>query len=66
VTHDPLLALLSDRRIVMKNGAVEKILEPKEREKETLARISEMDGFLSLMREKIRAGDLLDREVPVP
>ncbi len=66
VTHDPLLALLSDRRIVMKNGAVEKILEPGGREREILARISVIDGFLSSMREKIRAGDLLDGEVPAP
>ncbi|MEN6611271.1 MAG: ATP-binding cassette domain-containing protein [Methanoregulaceae archaeon] len=63
VTHDPLLALLSDRRIVMRNGAVETILEPGGREKELLSRISEMDNFLSRMREKIRAGDLLDEEV---
>jgi len=64
VTHDPLLALLSDRRIVMRNGAVESILEPEGREKRILARISELDGFLSRMREKIRAGELLDGEVP--
>ena len=64
VTHDPLLALLSDRRIVMRNGAVESILELEGREKRILARISELDGFLSRMREKIRAGELLDGEVP--
>ncbi|MDD5187243.1 MAG: ATP-binding cassette domain-containing protein [Methanoregula sp.] len=64
VTHDPLLALLSDRRIVMRNGAVETILTPDGREKKILARISEMDGFFSRMREKIRAGELLDGEVP--
>lgn len=66
VTHDPMLALLSDRRIVMRNGAVETILEPDGREKEILVRISAMDGFLSRMREKIRAGELLDNEVPEP
>jgi len=65
VTHDPLLALLSDRRIVMRNGAVETILEPDGREKKILSRISDMDGFLSRMREKIRAGELLDAEVEV-
>lgn len=63
VTHDPVLALLSDRRIVMRNGAVETILEPKGREEKILAQISAMDGFLSRMREKVRAGDLLDDEV---
>jgi ABC-type lipoprotein export system ATPase subunit len=67
VTHDPLLALLSDRRIVMRNGAVEVILEPAGREKNVLSRISDLDVFLSEMREKIRAGELLlDDEVAVP
>jgi ABC-type lipoprotein export system ATPase subunit len=63
VTHDPMLALLSDRRIVMRNGAVETILEPGGREKKCLAQISAMDGHLSRMREKIRAGELLTDEV---
>lgn len=62
VTHDPLLALLSDRRIVMRNGAVETILEPGGREQKILAQISDMDRFLSQMREKIRVGDLLPEE----
>jgi ABC-type lipoprotein export system ATPase subunit len=60
VTHDPLLALLADRRIVMKNGAVEKVIEPGGREKEILSEISAMDAVLSKMRERIRAGELLD------
>jgi ABC-type lipoprotein export system ATPase subunit len=66
VTHDPLLALLSDRRIVMRNGAVESILEPGGREKNVLSRISDLDGFLSRMREKIRAGEILGDEVLAP
>jgi ABC-type lipoprotein export system ATPase subunit len=63
VTHDPVLALLSDRRIVMRNGAVEKILEPGGREKKILSRISGMDHFLSRAREMIRAGELLDDDL---
>ncbi len=62
VTHDPILALLADRRIVMKNGAVEKILVPDGSEDETLADISEMDMVLSAMRERLRAGELLLRK----
>ncbi|MDD1693580.1 MAG: ATP-binding cassette domain-containing protein [Methanoregula sp.] len=59
VTHDPVLALLSDRRIVMRNGAVEKVLEPSGCETKTLEQISGMDRVLSRMRERIRAGELL-------
>jgi ABC-type lipoprotein export system ATPase subunit len=61
VTHDPILALLADRRIVMKNGAVEKIIVPDGREDETLDEISAMDAVLSSMRERLRAGELLLR-----
>jgi ABC-type lipoprotein export system ATPase subunit len=61
VTHDPILALLADRRIVMKNGAVDKILVPDGLEDDTLAEISAMDAVLSSMRERLRAGELLLR-----
>jgi len=61
VTHDPIIALLADRRIVMKNGAVEKVITPDGREDETLAEISAMDTVLSAMRERLRAGELLLR-----
>jgi ABC-type lipoprotein export system ATPase subunit len=64
-THDPLLALLSDRRIVMRNGAVEKVLVADEREKKNISRISRIDAFLSGIRERIRAGEQIDEEVPV-
>jgi len=63
VTHDPVLALLSDRRIVMRNGAVEKVLEPDGREKEFLSRMTWMDSEISRVREKIRAGELIEDEV---
>jgi ABC-type lipoprotein export system ATPase subunit len=59
VTHDPLVSLLSDRRIVMKNGAVDKILTPGNEESDALREIIRMDGLLFRMREKIRAGELI-------
>jgi ABC-type lipoprotein export system ATPase subunit len=65
VTHDPYLALITDRRIVMKNGAVSAVLEPKGRESGIIATVTGMDGTLWDLREKIRAGDLiLDRLTP--
>lgn len=66
VTHDPLVALLSDRRIVMRNGAVEKVLEPNGREKTNISRISAMDEYLSRIRERVRSGEIIDEEVLVP
>ncbi|RXE56880.1 ABC transporter ATP-binding protein [Methanoculleus taiwanensis] len=59
VTHDPLVSLLSTRRVVMKNGAVESILEPGDLEAEALAAALRLDGILARMRERIRAGELI-------
>jgi ABC-type lipoprotein export system ATPase subunit len=69
VTHDPYLALISERRIVMRNGAVTAVLEPKDLEKQIISQVSEVDTFLWDLREKIRGGDLLadpDKSPPVP
>lgn len=59
VTHDPYVALLTDKRIVMRNGAIEKILIPNGAEKSTLSRIEEMDCVMTNFRERIRSGELL-------
>ncbi|HUH78967.1 MAG TPA: ATP-binding cassette domain-containing protein [Methanoregula sp.] len=64
VTHDPLLALITDRRIVMKHGAVTSVLEPKDAEKEMVAHITGIDAFMFDLREKIRAGDLIGGAAP--
>jgi hypothetical protein len=56
----------------MSNGAVVKVLEPREREKATIARVSEIDALLWDLRERIRSGDLIgeedatDEEIGVP
>jgi ABC-type lipoprotein export system ATPase subunit len=64
VTHDPLLAMITDRRIIMKYGAVVGVLEPRDAEKEMVKHISGIDAFLVDLREKIRAGDLISTDAP--
>jgi ABC-type lipoprotein export system ATPase subunit len=59
VTHDPLVSLLSTRRIVMRNGAVEKVIEPNGREADALRAALHLDGVLCRMREQIRSGELI-------
>ncbi|MDD1701775.1 MAG: ATP-binding cassette domain-containing protein [Methanoregula sp.] len=66
VTHDPYLALITDRRIVMKNGAVAAVLEPDGRERRILGTVSGMDSFLWDLREKIRSGELIEDPVKRP
>ena len=59
VTHDPYIALITDRRIVMKNGAVATVLEPDGSERDIIDTVAGMDVFLWDLREKIRSGELM-------
>ncbi|MBP2133541.1 ABC-type lipoprotein export system ATPase subunit [Methanomicrobium sp. W14] len=65
VTHDPLISLLSKRRIVMKNGAVSDVICPGDSEKEALYEVLKMDSAMSALRERIRCGELI-KSVPLP
>jgi ABC-type lipoprotein export system ATPase subunit len=62
VTHDPLLSLLADRRIVMKNGGVARVLTPNGKEKGALQELGRMDAMLCTLRERIRAGEVISEE----
>lgn len=59
VTHDPRIALLSDFRIVMKNGAMQKILKTDSDEKKVMEEIKKLDDLLQNMRNKLRSGERL-------
>ena len=57
VTHDPRIALLSDYRIVMRNGTVTRVLRTDESERQVAARVSRLDDLLSGLRERLRQGE---------
>lgn len=58
-THDPTLALIADKRIVIKNGGIDKIIETSKEEKEILVELERMDSIIQGMRGKLRAGEQL-------
>ena len=58
-THDPTLALLADRRIVIKNGGISKILETTPKEKEQLKKLEEIDKLIQDMRQALRTGQTI-------
>lgn len=58
-THDPLLALMADRRIVIKNGGIHAIIETSEEEKKMLTRLEEIDDIMQETRRRLRAGESL-------
>jgi ABC-type lipoprotein export system ATPase subunit len=58
-THDPTLALIADKRIIIKNGGIAKIIETSEEEKKLLVELEKMDAVIQGMRHSLRIGDQL-------
>lgn len=58
-THDPILALMGDRRFVINNGGIVKILETTEEEKALLKKLEQLDKTLLEYRNKLRHGERL-------
>jgi len=59
-THDPILALMGNKRIIIKNGGIAKIIEVSQDEREILADLEKLDKKLLLMRNKLRNGEILN------
>jgi ABC-type lipoprotein export system ATPase subunit len=59
VTHDPRITLLSDFRIIMKNGAMHKVIVTNEEEKRVVEHIETIDDLLLRLRARIRAGEVI-------
>jgi len=63
VTHDPRIALLSDFRIVMKNGAMQMVIHTGVEEKRVVEEIKKLDDLLLEFRMHIRNGRVLTEEM---
>ena len=59
-THDPSLALMADKRIVIKNGGIYKVIETGSKEKEVLKELDKMDKIINSMRGRLRGGETID------
>lgn len=60
-THDPLLALMADRRIVIQNGGIYGVLETSPEEKEILGELDKIDAVMQNARRMLRMGSALHR-----
>lgn len=58
-THDPLLALRAEKRIVIRNGGIIKVIETTPAEKNVLLEIERLDNALFKIRSRLRAGELI-------
>ena len=61
-THDPLLALIADRRIVIRNGGIHRVLSTSEQERQLLEELERMDAMIQGARHKLRDGQTLSVE----
>jgi len=60
-THDPVLALMGDRRIVIKNGGIHKVIETTDEERKILSTLEDMDKILLAYRTKLRQGEIITK-----
>jgi len=56
VTHDPILALDTDKRFVMKNGKINKVINTSVKEKEIADYLSWINDYILDIREEVREG----------
>jgi len=59
-THDPILALMADKRLVIKNGGIIDIIETSKKEKNNLIHLQKLDNKLLNLRNMIRQGKKID------
>jgi ABC-type lipoprotein export system ATPase subunit len=63
VTHDPVIALHTQKRIIMENGGVKALLFHNELEVYAARSLVELDKKLGVIREELRAGNIITREL---
>ena len=59
-THDPSIVLQTEKRILMKNGAISKIIEHTKEDKEILDLVLKADKTIKKIQDKIRNGTNID------
>ncbi len=59
VTHDPYVSMITERRIVMRNGEVVEVIRSTGSEAEAIRMVQDMDERLSVLRERLRNGDII-------
>jgi ABC-type lipoprotein export system ATPase subunit len=62
-THDPILALMGDKRIVIKNGGISRVIETTPAERKNLVRLEQIDRQMAVIRELLRKGECIN-EIP--
>lgn len=59
-THDPILALMADKRIIIRNGGIADVIEITEEERALRSQLEKVDRFMMEKRRQLRAGEILN------
>lgn len=59
-THDPILALMAEQRLVIKNGGIHKLIVTSPQEKANLTVLEELDAKMLTLRNRLRSGEIID------
>lgn len=59
-THDPILALMGDRRLVFRNGGISAVITTSDAERSNLTLFEEMDARLGAVRNALRNGERIE------
>lgn len=62
-THDPILALMGDKRLVIKNGGIYNIIETSQKERQNLDALQKFDSKMLDLRNRLRLGDTIEFDV---
>ncbi len=62
-THNPILALMGDKRLVIKNGGIDKIIETSSQEKSNLEKLQIIDCKMLDLRNELRRGGTIDLNI---
>jgi ABC-type lipoprotein export system ATPase subunit len=59
VTHDPVLALMADKRIIMRNGGMQQVVTTNNHERALSKKLNKIDEFMLSLRDKVRNGEVI-------
>jgi ABC-type lipoprotein export system ATPase subunit len=63
VTHDPVIALHTNKRLIMENGGVRKVIDQNETEIVAARNLVELDRHIGVIREELRAGNMITSDL---
>lgn len=62
-THDPILALMGDKRLVIKNGGISDMIETSQMERGNLDALRKIDSKMVDLRNRLRLGQTIDFDI---